>query len=304
MNPTPRQLETRRGIIFYPTYIPVTSFGEKYPLDKLIQPYLPRLAQAIMVSYHYAKQMSEQPRIPMMVDSGGFASLFENAKVEGSGNLGALTIVHGDRQEKLHPKDILDLQEQIAEVAFSLDFPIPPKMGLSEAKKRQRLTIANAHWAITNRRRSDLKLFACIQAWDVASARDCARAYAGVPFDGIAIGGLVPRVRDKKLTLGIIEAVRNEVGDLPLHAFGLGNLEVIDQLFRAGVDSVDSSSYVKMAANGQLLSSPGVIKSDPSPMSRLHIALCNLAAATGRTLPLSAVRMVFETHEIRPPSAK
>jgi helicase len=304
MNPTPRQLETRRGIIFYPTYIPVTSFGEKYPLDKLIQPYLPRLAQAIMVSYHYAKQMREQPRIPMMVDSGGFASLFENAKVAGSGNLGTLTIDYGDRQEKLHPKDILDLQEQIAEVAFSLDFPIPPKMGLREAKKRQRLTIANAHWAITNRRRRDLKLFACIQAWDVASARDCARAYAGAPFDGIAIGGLVPRVRDKKLTLGIIEAVRNEVGNLPLHAFGLGNLEIIDQLFGAGVDSVDSSSYVKMAANGRLLSSPGAVKPDPSPTSRLHIALCNLAAATGRTLPLSAVRMVFETHEIRSSSTK
>lgn len=299
MNPMPRQLETRSGVIRYPAYIPVTTFGEKYPLDKLVQPYLPRLAQAAMVSYHYARQMREPLRIPMMVDSGGFASLFENARVVKSGKLGILKIKYEDREETLHPKDVLELQEQIADVAFPLDFPIPPKMDLREAKKRQQLTIANAHWAIANRRRKDLKLFACVQAWDAASARDCARAYAGMPFDGIAIGGLVPRVRDKKLMLSIIETVRNEIGDLPLHIFGIGKPETIDHLFKAGVDSVDSSSYIKLAADGRMWSAPETVILDPSVCNRLHIALCNLAAATARTLPISAARMVFETHELR-----
>jgi helicase len=299
MNPTPRCLETRRGVISYPAYIPVTTFGEKYPLDKLIQPYLPRLAQAVMVSYHYARQMREQLRIPMMVDSGGFASLFENARVAKSGKLGTLKIKYEDREEKLHPKDVLELQEQIADVAFSLDFPISPKMDLRESKKRQQLTITNAHWAIANRRRKDLKLFACVQAWDKASARDCARAYAGAPFDGIAIGGLVPRVRNKKLVISMIETVRNEVGDLPLHVFGLGKPEMIDYLFEAGVDSVDSSSYIKLAADGRLWTAPDIVIPDPSVSDRLHIALCNLAAATARTLPISAARLVFETHDLR-----
>src|SRR5262249_37151308 len=293
MNPTPRRLETRRGVISYPAYIPVTTFGEKYPLDKLIQPYLPRLAQAVMVSYHYARQMREKLRIPMMVDSGGFASLFENARVVRSGKLGTLKIKYEDREEKLHPKDVLELQEQIADVAFSLDFPIPPKMDLREAKKRQQLTIANAHWAIANRRRKDLKLFACVQAWDNASARDCARAYAGVPFDGIAIGGLVPRVRDRKLVLSIIETVRNEIGDLPLHIFGLGHPRVVQAFFKAGVDSVDSSSYLKFAASGRLWSDPNFQIIDPSPTDRLHLAICNLASAAGKALPLSTSEMVF-----------
>jgi helicase len=298
MNPTPRRLETRRGVISYPAYIPVTTFGEKYPLDKLIQPYLPRLAQAVMVSYHYARQMREQLRIPVMVDSGGFASLFENARVVKSGKFGTLKIKYEDREEKLHPKDVLELQEQIADVAFSLDFPIPPKMDLREAKKRQQLTIANAHWAIANRRRRDLKLFACVQAWDKTSARDCARAYAGAPFDGIAIGGLVPRVRDKKLMLSIIEAVRNEVGDLPLHVFGLGHPRVVQILFNKGVDSVDSSSYIKLAVSGRLWSDPSFQITDPSPTDRLHLALCNLAEATSSAIPLSAAQIRFKTHSL------
>jgi helicase len=76
MKPTPRELVTRRGVIRFPAYVPVTTFGDKYPLDKLVQPYLPRLAQAVMVSFHYARQMSEPLRLPLLVDSGGFASLF------------------------------------------------------------------------------------------------------------------------------------------------------------------------------------------------------------------------------------
>ena len=37
MSANPRVLVTRHGVIRYPTYIPVTTFGEAYPLDKLIQ---------------------------------------------------------------------------------------------------------------------------------------------------------------------------------------------------------------------------------------------------------------------------
>ena len=44
-----KALETPSGTIRFPAYIPVTTFGEKYPLDRLIQPYLPRLAPAVMV---------------------------------------------------------------------------------------------------------------------------------------------------------------------------------------------------------------------------------------------------------------
>jgi helicase len=280
--------------------VPVTTFGNKYPLDNLIRPYLPRLAQAVMVSYHYARQMDHAPRLPLFLDSGGFAALWPGARLIRGGLTTGLEIPAKDAEnsETLEPADVLELQEKVADVAFTLDFPIPPGLDRKEAIDRLDATVANAHWALDNRRRGDLLLFACIQAWDVDSARACAKALASKPFDGFGIGGLVPRARDRRLVFGILEAVRAEVGDRPVHVFGLGEPDLVSDLFRAGADSVDSSSYVKLAADGRLWGNPNLRVTDPSPTERLHLALCNLATATGRTLPLSAARMAFETHSL------
>lgn len=295
MNSVARYLQTRGGIIRFPAYVPVTTFGEKYPLDKLIQPYLLRLAQCVMVSFHYARQMKEPLRLPLMVDSGGFASLFAGARIIKNGSLGILRVRQEHGMETIHPRDVLELQERIGDIAFTLDFPIPPGTEAKDAQGRQRLTIANAHWALANRRRRDLPLFACVQAWDERSARDCAREYKSAGFDGIAIGGLVPRARDHATVRSIVEAVRTEIGELPLHVFGLGKPEMTELLFKAGVDSVDSSSYVKLAADGRLWSNPDYRISEPTPSDRLHLALCNLATAVGSTLPLSTVKVMFST---------
>ena len=293
-----RTLETRRSPIPLPAYVPVTTFGGKYPLDDLVRPYLPRLADAMMVSFHYARQMKEEPRLPVFVDSGGFASSFSDARVLTDGGLGILEVPSNEATERIHPRDVLELQERIADVAFTLDFPTPPGMDEREARRRQELTIANAHWGLANRRRNDLLLFACVQAWDADSARECARAYAQAAFDGIAIGGLVPRARDKELVLGIVEAVKAEIGDRPLHVFGLGKPEIVEELFKAGVDSVDSSSYVQLAADGRLWGRPDFHIDDPSVTDRLHLALCNLATAAGRAMPLSA-SFRFTTRELK-----
>src|SRR5262249_49582039 len=165
-----RQLVTRRGTIPFPAYFPVTTFGDKYPLDRLIQPYLARLAPGVMVSYYYARQMTSPPRLPILIDSGGFASLRTGAEVVADGNLGALKPANAEETGPIHPRDVLELQEQSADVAFTLDFPIPLAMSRTEARRRQRFTIENALWAICNRRRRDLPLYACVQGWDPASA--------------------------------------------------------------------------------------------------------------------------------------
>jgi len=294
-----RSLMTRKGAIRFPAYIPVTTFGERYPLDRLLQPYLPRLASAVMVSYHYVKQMEQALRLPMLVDSGGFASLFTGSRIVESNGLGVLELSRDDHVETVHPKDVLDVQERVADVAFPLDFPIPPGLSERDARRRLELTIANTRWAFANRRRSDMPLFACVQAWDEASARECARAYTDLPCAGIAIGGLVPRARDRSLVLAIVNAVREEIGDLPLHVFGLGHPQLVADLYQAGVNSVDSSAYVQLAADGRLWSDHEFQLTDPTPTDRMHLALCNLAAASGKALPLSLSGIVFETHALR-----
>jgi tRNA-guanine family transglycosylase len=284
---TGRSINTRKGPIRFPTYVPVTTFGKKYPLDDLVRPYLPRLASAVMVSYHYAKQQNSSIRLPMMIDSGGFASLFEKARVIEVSGLGIIEIDTDTGIEIIAPGEVLEFQEQNAEIAFTLDFPIPPSLDQAFARERQRLTIKNALWAIANRRRLDMPLYACVQGWDVDSFLECSRAYVDRGFDGIAIGGLVPRARDKELLKAIVSGVRKIVGDLPIHVFGLGKPELVDLVHAAGADSVDSSAYVKLAADGKLWGSKSSAIKNPTPTQRLHLALCNLANATKRSLPLS-----------------
>ena len=292
------QLETKHGTISFPAYVPVTTFGEKYPLDDLIRPYLPRLAQAVMVSYHYAKKMIKRPKLPLMIDSGGFASLFKGAKIRRKGSIGLLKKSFGDNTETIHPKDVLEFQERHADVAFTLDFPIPPKMARREAKRRLELTIANAHWALENRRSKDMLLYACIQGWDENSVRKCAESYARAEFDGVALGGLVPRVRDLDQIERWVKLVKEVVGDKPLHVFGLGKPEIVSRLFLWGVDSIDSSSYVKLAVEGRLWQDPTLNLTQVSPIERLQVALCNLAKATNSTFPLSASPPTFKTFSL------
>jgi helicase len=234
--------------------------------------------------------------LPLLVDSGGFASLFQNVTVDLIDGLGVLMTKTNEKIETLHPRDVLEFQEKHADVAFTLDFPVPPAMSVHEGHRRLGLTVTNARWAIENRRRRDMLLFACVQGWDADSYGGCAEAYAKLPFDGIAIGGLVPRVHDLAAVLQIIKAVRAVVPDKPLHVFGLGKPGIVEVLFKHGVQSVDSSSYVKLAADGRLWGQSKLYLADASPAERLHLALCNLAMAAQRALPLSTSHLLFGSH--------
>ena len=292
----PRALTTRSGAIQFPAYIPVTTFGKKYPLDDLVRPFLPRLAPAVMVSHYYARQAKERLGIPMLVDSGGFASLFEWASIEEQAGLGVIRTQGAEESDTITPESVLSFQEEVADVAFTLDFPIPPARVEQEGERRMRLTIANAFWAIRNRRRRDLPLYACIQGWDIESFRRCAEAYVDKPFEGIAIGGLVPRVRDRELVEGVVKAVRELIPEKPLHVVGLGQPNLVQRLFDLGVDSVDSSAYVKLAADGKGWGQTAKSSSpDLSPLRRMHLAIANLAVASQRSLPLGFAQILYGT---------
>lgn len=283
-------------VVSFPAYVPVTTFGGKYPLDSLIRPYLPRLAQMAMVSMHYARQMTPADRcsMPLMVDSGGFALLATEAKlVELPGPmgtvLGGLEISEGDGVVLTTPNDVLCFQEKVADVGFTLDFPVPPGTDSAEAQQRVTLTIANAVWAANNRRRRDFALDGCIQGWDAQSYKDCAAALVDLPFSGIAIGGMVPRVRDWDLVKAIVEQTRS-MTDKPLHVFGIGKPDLVRELFAMGVDSVDSSSYIQYAAQGKDWRGNSI--PEPAVTDQVSLAIENLANACESRLPLSCYRFL------------
>ena len=293
-------LNTRRGSIRLPAFFPVTTFGERYPLDRLIRPYLPRLSQCILVSHHYAEALDTEPNqhpgTPLFIDSGGFALLFEGASVTKSSGLFSITTNGGG---SVTPDQVLERQMRHAEIGATLDFPIPPSCDtMQERKLRFDATITNAEWALKNNRRSDLHLFASLQCWDVDSAREATRVYAkleyhGRRFTGIAIGGMVPRLRDPDYVRGIIEAVRAEWSGA-IHVFGVGSPAMVRNCLDWGADSTDSSSYVKYAADGRSLNPrlPKIPENQLTPLGRMQLALRNLAHLLDPLndhLPLSAI---------------
>jgi tRNA-guanine family transglycosylase len=300
---TNRSLATRRGSIEFPAFFPVTTFGDKYPLDRLIRPYLPRLSQAILVSHHYAQHLDEEPDlhpgIPLFIDSGGFALLFDGSRVDRQ-NGNYCIITHGG--DRVSPQQVLERQMKHAEIGATLDFPIPPSCESSDERDlRFNATLENAQWALINNRRTDLHLYASLQCWDANSARDAARTYdqmrhGGKSFAGIAIGGMVPRLRDTDYVKSIIEAVRAEWKGL-IHVFGVGSPAMVRHCLEWGADSTDSSSYVKYAANGQHLNPrvSRIAESQLTPLGRMQLALRNLAYLNdpiNDQLPLSAVGRV------------
>jgi len=238
--------ETSKGSIPLPAFLPVTTFGGKHPLDDLVRHYLNRLSPAIMVSRYYAENMEPQP-CPVFIDSGGFASLFEGSQVvhlpDGT---------HGIQSREgslVTPASVLELQEKRAEIGATLDFIIPPKSSPEERKKLQDWTIQNAKWAFKNRTRKDFYLFASLQAWDQRSMERTLRPLQEIPFDGFALGGMVPRIRTPNVIFELVKAFRKREPTRPLHIFGVGAPSLVKALFEHGVNSVDSSNYVRQAAS-------------------------------------------------------
>lgn len=300
LDQTPNTLVTRRGSLDLPTFFPVTTFGQKYPLDRLIRPYLPRLSQGILVSHHYAAHLDEQsedrPDIPLFIDSGGFALLFEGARVVKHGNVFAIATQSG---ETITPGQVLERQMRHAEIGATLDFPIPPGCeSQRERNRRFKATLTNADWALSNNRRADLMLYASLQCWDTGSAREAARHLAAAfhqdrRFSGIAIGGMVPRLRDPDYVRSIIETVRAEWSG-PIHVFGVGSPAMVRNCLEWGANSTDSSSFVKYAANGRHLNPriPPIAEEQLTPLGRMQLALRNLAYLndpSNEHLPLSVV---------------
>ncbi len=254
-----REMRTKHGTISFPTFMPVTTFGDKYPLDKMVQPYLKRTSQCLMVSHYYAQEMKKRPNMPIFIDSGGFAGLFEGAEIIEYDEYACIKTKEG---EELNPLDVLHFQIKNADIGATLDFIIPPGLDVAECIRRQNLTIKNALYAQKHNIVGDLVLYASLQCWDEKSARQCARIYSEAGFPGIAIGGMVPRSKDKEYIKNTVRAVREEAPDCVIHVFGCGNIDLIPALIEVGADSFDSSSYVRAAVDTRKADSSSGIHSN------------------------------------------
>ena len=256
-------------------------------IDRMLLPFLTRLGVAgVMMSMHYASLMDRRalPNLPVFVDSGGFALLARQGRIERNAETWDLVLpaTQAGGEDRLNAAAVLDFQSAFDRGA-TLDAPIPP--GLDRAQVRQRLeaTITNAAWASAQPRPASFALYASVQGDTVEDYRQCAREMDRMAVDGMAVGGLVPRVkRDPQLVIDILDGIR-AVTEKPLHLFGMGQPRLIQTLREHGANSFDSSSPMRAAASG--ITWGGATLPDAAPLERLRATLSNIASITGATVP-------------------
>ncbi len=193
---------------------------------------------------------------PILTDSGGF-------QVVSLGHLNAIDddgvtfqSHHDGSRHRLTAELSIEIQEALgADVAVAFDQPVPPA---STEPAALAIATARTHrWAersMAAHRRTDQALFGIIQGGLDPDLRRASTAFiAGLPFDGLCIGGLAG---DE--TAGQREAVLDQVGaqlegdGRVRYLMGLGSPADLLEAVHRGVDVFDSVLPARVARNGQL----------------------------------------------------
>lgn len=193
---------------------------------------------------------------PILTDSGGFQVV----------SLGDLRVVDDDgvtfrshldgSLRRFTPEFAIEVQEALgSDIAVAFDQPVPPassdRAAVAAAMER---THRWAERSLAAHRRPDQALFGIIQGGlDPALRAASTRFIAGLPFDGLCIGGLA----GDETPLQRAAAIEVVIGTLgadprPRYLMGLGSptdlLAAVDQ----GIDLFDSVLPARVARNGQL----------------------------------------------------
>jgi queuine tRNA-ribosyltransferase len=159
------------------------------------------------------------------------------------------------------PEYAVEVQEALgSDIAVCLDQPVPP-----HASSRSEVAEATARthrWAercLAAHRRSDQALFGIIQGGLEADLRSgSVAAIAGLPFDGLCIGGLAGDETPQQRR-DVLDVVIPLLGDdpRPRYLMGLGSpMDLLDAV-DAGVDMFDSVLPARVARNGSLWTPDG-----------------------------------------------
>ncbi len=192
---------------------------------------------------------------PILTDSGGFqvVSLAASRTIDDDG---ATFRSHIDGSEhRLTPEKAIAIQEALGpDIAVAFDHPVYPSSERAVVEDATERTHRWAERSLSAHRRADQALFGVIQGGLDPELRErSTRFIAGLPFDGLNIGGLA----GDETPVQRREAIDRVVGLLaddprPRYLMGLGSpadlLDAVDQ----GIDLFDSVLPSRVARTGQV----------------------------------------------------
>jgi len=198
---------------------------------------------------------------PILTDSGGFqvVSLAESRKIDEDG---ATFRSHVDGAlERLTPESAMAVQAALgADVAVVLDHPVYPSSPRAVVEDATERTHRWAERSLTAHRRLVVErglrqaTFGVIQGGLEPDLRErSTRFIAGLPFDGINIGGLAgdETPAQRRAALDVVIPLLD--GDpRPRYLMGLGSPDDLLDAVLAGVDLFDSVLPTRVARTGQV----------------------------------------------------
>jgi queuine tRNA-ribosyltransferase len=192
---------------------------------------------------------------PILTDSGGFqvVSLADSREINDDG---ATFRSHIDgAMNRLTPESAIGVQEALgADVAVAFDQPVYPSSPRDVVADATERTHRWAERSLRAHVREDQALFGVIQGGLEPDLRErSTRFIAGLPFDGLNIGGLAgdETTIERRATLDLVVGVLAD-DPRPRYLMGLGSpadlLDAVDQ----GVDLFDSVLPSRVARTGQV----------------------------------------------------
>lgn len=151
------------------------------------------------------------------------------------------------------PEETLDTQQRLeADIYGTVDIPLSRENRAAENQRRIDQSIKHAVEA-SDRYSGGALLVASVHGYDPEIIRNSIRYLEkNGDFDGYALGSMVPIRTDYKKVTKLIIAARNAT-DKHLHVYGLGGLVYQPLLLYLGVDSFDSSAFIRSAGNRNYL---------------------------------------------------
>jgi queuine tRNA-ribosyltransferase len=192
---------------------------------------------------------------PILTDSGGYQVVsLADARVVDEDGATFRSHLDGSTQ-RLTPEIAIEIQEALGpDVAVAFDHPVYPSSPRPVVEDAMERTHRWAARSLEAHRRADQALFGIVQGGVDPELRErSARFIAGLPFDGICIGGLagdetpVERERALEVVIPVLDA-----DPRPRYLMGLGSPADILEAVHHGVDLFDSVLPSRVARNGQL----------------------------------------------------